>query len=728
MRVKLKATRASSGIPMVQPRWGFKITLLILVTVLITAIYPIRWTFLPISTPKLGDIAAEDFIAPVDFPVEKSPELLQDEIDEAVKRAPLVLDFNEFVYDSVLVRADSIVSAAIRLQNEGGSLNELSRRLRLFFPEFERGVLRQLIALDSVGKHRATINAALNDLYYAGIMGDNGGARDSDDYENVIIVRSNARTPLKRDQIVTMENVTNAALRSLGSVDSTTAKFFATLIAGMAKPTLTVNFAQTEREKTLAIARIPREEISFRAGDVILRRNHKVEAVHLKWLDALAEHRVRTEEKASLWQLLLPVLSRATFIGFVLAVFVAFLYYFKRRKTFTNLRFSAIMVLIVVQVILNYLIGFNLDISFYLIPFAISSMMFAILFDVEIGLVATFALGILAGILNNFDFSYTFVNVAVGTVACFSVGIVLKRSDFYRSILYIAITYILIIYFLEYLRFTEPNQMVAEFGYGILNAVLCPILVMGFLPFFESIFNLTTNITLLELSDMNHPLLRRLAIEAPGTYHHSIIVGNLSEKAAEAIGANTLLARVGSYYHDIGKMEISEYFVENQSGIRSKHEKLAPTMSALIIGSHVKKGVELAEQFDLPDTIFEFIEEHHGTTLMSFFYNKAKEEGAEGDLNEEEFRYPGPRPNSRETAIVMLADSIEAASRTLDDPKPSRIQNLVERIINDKVQGGQLAHSALTMHDLSMIKDSFTAMLIGVFHARVDYPKNEDDE
>jgi putative nucleotidyltransferase with HDIG domain len=267
-----------------------------------------------------------------------------------------------------------------------------------------------------------------------------------------------------------------------------------------------------------------------------------------------------------------------------------------------------------------------------------------------------------------------------------------------------------------------------EFGYGILNAVLSPILVMGFLPIFESLFNLTTDITLLELSDMNHPLLRRLAIEAPGTYHHSIVVGNLSEKAAEAIKANSLLARVGAYYHDIGKMEIAEYFVENQSGIRNKHEKLTPSMSALIIGSHVKKGVDLAHQFDLPDKVAYFIEEHHGTTLMSFFYAKAKETGGESELHEDDFRYPGPRPNSRETAIVMLADSVEAASRTLEDPKPSRIRNMIKRIINDKFQAGELSHSELTMHDLGLIEDSFVNMLIGVFHARIDYPKTEEDD
>jgi len=704
-----------------------KITALLLVTALITAIYPIRMTFLPISLPKLGDIATEDVIAPIDFPVEKSQEQLKEETANAVKQAPLVLDFNEFAYDSVKARVDSFFSAAVSVKAGNSSLANKSRRLRLFFPEFKESFLRQFLSLDSLRNYRAPVRMALEDVYYAGIIEDSDAIRNVEN-ENVLIVRSNVRTPLKIDQIITMKDVQAVAARAFSYPDSTISKLLATVIAGFAKPTLTINYPQTEREKTLAIARVPREELSFKAGDVILRRNHKVEPIHLKWLDALAEHRVKTEEKASIWQLVLPVLSRAMFIAFILSIFMAFLYFFKRRDAFSGAGFLAVIILILLQVVLNYLIGYKLQLSSYLVPFAIGSLLFAILFDLEVGLFATFTLAILTGVLNNFDYTSTFISMAVGVVACFSVRIVRRRSDFYRSILYISLTYIALIYLLEYLRFTEPQQMIVEFGYGILNAVLSPILVMGFLPIFESLFNLTTDITLLELSDMNHPLLRRLAIEAPGTYHHSIIVGNLSEKAAEAIKANSLLARVGAYYHDIGKMEIAEYFVENQSGIRNKHEKLTPSMSALIIGSHVKKGVELAHQFDLPDKVAYFIEEHHGTTLMSFFYAKAKETGGDGELHEDDFRYPGPRPNSRETAIVMLADSVEAASRTLEDPKPSRIRNMIKRIINDKFQAGELSHSELTMHDLGLIEDSFVNMLIGVFHSRIDYPKTEEPE
>lgn len=224
---------------------------------------------------------------------------------------------------------------------------------------------------------------------------------------------------------------------------------------------------------------------------------------------------------------------------------------------------------------------------------------------------------------------------------------------------------------------------------------------------------------------MNHPLLKRLSLEAPGTYHHSIIVGNLAEAGAKAIGANTLLARVGAYYHDIGKVEKPEYFVENQMGAKSKHEKLTPSMSALILESHVKEGAEMAEEVNLPQAVIDFIRQHHGTTVMSYFYNKALEQGA-GQDSKDEYRYPGPKPHFKEIAIVMLADAVEAASRVLEDPKPSRIKSLIKKIIDSKLQAGELSDSNLTFKELTAIEQAFLPVLISIFHPRVEYPETAE--
>ena len=351
--------------------------------------------------------------------------------------------------------------------------------------------------------------------------------------------------------------------------------------------------------------------------------------------------------------------------------------------------------------------------------------MVTILFDAEVGILSTFVLAFLLGILHRFDFSIAFMTIVVGTVACFTSRHVRRRSEFFRIMYSTAFTFAIFILLMENLRLTPNEDYLLDIGYGIINGLIVPLLAIGLLPIFESIFSITTDITLLELSDLNHPLLKRLSLEAPGTYHHSIIVGTLTEAAAKAIGGNSLLARVGAYFHDIGKIEIPEYFVENQLGLKSKHEELTPSMSSIILSSHVKKGRKLGEEADIPDDVLNFIEEHHGTMVQSYFYNKAVEQGMD-EVSANKFRYPGPKPQTRETGIAMLADAVEAASRTLDDPKPARINALIQRIINDRFESGELDECPLTLKDLSKIKDAFSQILIGSFHHRIKYPSKED--
>jgi putative nucleotidyltransferase with HDIG domain len=259
---------------------------------------------------------------------------------------------------------------------------------------------------------------------------------------------------------------------------------------------------------------------------------------------------------------------------------------------------------------------------------------------------------------------------------------------------------------------------------GFLGGILTGIIVTGFSPLIEKIFGYTTEMKLLERANMDQLLLRELMVQAPGTYHHSVIVGNMVEAAAEAIGANALLARVSAYYHDIGKIQKPLYFVENQMGSENKHDKLAPSMSALILIAHIKDGVEMAQQQKLDPPIIDIIRQHHGTGLISFFYQKALDLRG-GDLTQvsmEDFRYPGPKPQTREAGLVLLADGIEAASRTLVDPTPARIQGLVQKIIQNDFSDGQLDECDLTLKDLSQISASFTKILTGIFHHRIEYP------
>lgn len=254
-----------------------------------------------------------------------------------------------------------------------------------------------------------------------------------------------------------------------------------------------------------------------------------------------------------------------------------------------------------------------------------------------------------------------------------------------------------------------------------LNATVTAILAMGFMPVFEWFTGITTDQTLLEWADPNRPLLKSLSLEASGTYAHTINVANLAEAAATAIGANGLLARVGIYYHDVGKMLKPQYFVENQPGGRNPHDKLKPQTSAEIVREHVIEGERMAREKGVPDIIARFIPEHHGTQLIGFFYEKAKEE-SEVEPDPAEFRYPGPKPRSKETAIAMLADSVESATRVLQNPSPDRVRELVQTIVEGKIRDGQLADAPLTLRELSMIQDQFVKVISGMFHHRLDYP------
>ena len=272
-------------------------------------------------------------------------------------------------------------------------------------------------------------------------------------------------------------------------------------------------------------------------------------------------------------------------------------------------------------------------------------------------------------------------------------------------------------------------QISANAGYAAGATFLVGVFIQAFLPFIEKIFGIATSMTLMDYSDANQPLLKKLAMDAPGTFSHSLLIGSIAENAAEAIGANGLLCRVGSYYHDIGKINKPSYFVENQMGSTSRHEQLSPAMSKLIIIGHVNDGIEIAREFGLPSILRQFIETHHGTTLMEYFYNEARKKKGEHEsqVSEIEFRYPGPKPRSREAAIVMLADAVESAARSLSDPGPAKIEALVHSIAMKRLQDGQFDDCDLTLREMSLIEASMSKALAAHHHGRIAYPKLEEE-
>jgi len=357
------------------------------------------------------------------------------------------------------------------------------------------------------------------------------------------------------------------------------------------------------------------------------------------------------------------------------------------------------------------------------LPVPLGGVLLTILFNARLAFAGSLVLTILTGIMVAAPIDYFLFSFVGSLVGIFTLAKHRGRTAFFRAVgmISVANVYTLLAFALVE---GDLSTLLAEIVGGVLNGVIVAVMANGLLPFLEHSFGRTTDFTLLELSNLNEPMLRHLALVSPGTYHHSIMVGTLAESAAEAVAANALLCRVGAYYHDIGKTRHPAYFIENDRDAAIRHDKLAPSLSRAIVMSHVKEGIEMARAYGLPDILVDLIPQHHGTRLVHYFYQRAKE-AADPDLRavqEEDYRYPGPKPQTREAAILMLADAVEAAARTLTDPTPARIQGAVQKIINGIFVDGQLDECDLTLRDLHRMANSFARILAGIFHHRVDYP------
>ncbi|MCP4633968.1 MAG: HDIG domain-containing protein [candidate division Zixibacteria bacterium] len=704
---------------------SFKVFMVISIIVGTTFLFPIESLFVRLEAPQMGEIATEDIIAPSDFYIYKTTEELNRERQQVLNSLPAYLLYDEKITSEAKDAFTKLFADLDFLSRR----NKTTARLESFVSIYS-GLSpdhAKLLANNAViRKYKPMITGLADSLLDAGII-DNIKNVPLASNRLVVIVRENQNITLPRNQVNDISSVISRTQTMLSSATKNNELVEAWLAAFqyLIRTNLTFSLELTEEAKTNALNEISRYKGMVLKDERIIRKHERVTQAHIEKLNSLARLRTIQEGQEHPTTQILPVLARFLFIGFLVAFVAVFLRYFKRDLFYSNRKLLLIAVIFTVEVVMIYLIDVQWNLSQYLIPVAIAAMLLTVLFDVELGLLITIVISLLTGVLMNFDFSITFVSMIVGTVASYSVRKVRHRHDFYKPILYLTGTYLVSVYLVESLKLLPPTDVFRACGYGAFNGFISPLLVIALLPLFESVFKITTDITLIELSDLNHPLLKRLSLEAPGTYHHSTLMGTLAEEAAKNINANSLLSRVGAYYHDIGKALKAEYFIENQMGAKNKHEKLTPSMSALILESHVKEGREMARIAGLPKIIIDFIEQHHGDSTMHYFYQKALDMGSskqEASL----FKYPGPKPGFRESAIVMIADSVEAASRTLENPKPARIRNLVRKIIHEKIQAGQLDDSDLTLSDIHKIEDSFVYILSAIFHRRIEYPDKED--
>ena len=459
-------------------------------------------------------------------------------------------------------------------------------------------------------------------------------------------------------------------------------------------------------------------------GEVIVRPGDRIsDLIRRKLLSLESEQSARTgnrtEWKIRSGQLLLTVA--------VLVFFFLYLYQL-RRSIFDDNKMLILLGVLFLSIIGLYAFAIRSGyVSMLAVPVAIVSVLLTVMFDSRVALFGTLTLALIGGLLLRYDFEFTFATLFAATLGIYSVRDIRNRSQFYLSAGFVFIGYAVVLLGTYLLQNPTFDRFVGDLISAGINSFLL-IMALPLLWVFERVFDITTDIRLLELSDTNRPVLKELSLKAPGTLNHTLQVANLAEAAADRVGANALLTRVGALYHDIGKMAKPEYFVENQRSGVNPHDNLKPRMSALIIASHVKEGLELGRQHNLPKRVLDFIPMHHGTSLIEYFFRRAVDASADSDagaVSESEFRYPGPKPNSRETGILMLADSCEAASRSLDSPTHKRLETLIDNIFSSRIEDGQLDDSDLTFRELDQIKETFLSMLTGMYHVRVKYPDQE---
>lgn len=427
---------------------------------------------------------------------------------------------------------------------------------------------------------------------------------------------------------------------------------------------------------------------------------------------------------------ILQLLGKFLHIASFIVLLSIYLYYFRKKIFYDNTKIILISFLIVLISFITFLVN-QLTVKaplHFLIFVPAASMIFTIVFDSRVGFYTTVILSLIVGALRGNDYSFMAMNFIAGGLSVYTVRDIKNRTQIFRSFLFILLGYTVSIIAFGLERFAHIESMVIEFAFAFSNALISPVLTYGLLIFFERIFNITTDLTLLELSNFDRPLLRELARKAPGTFNHSMTMSTIAEAAAEQIGANALLARVGAYYHDIGKIISPQVFVENQLNNENIHENLRPEESVQIIIRHVEEGIELARQNKLPQEIINFIPMHHGTATITFFYEKAKKLYGEEKVNIDDYKYPGPKPNSKETAIVMLADGCESAVRSITEPDAQKVENMINNIFASRLKEGQLDDAPITFRDVTKMKEAFLSILISQHHKRIKYPKQEEAE
>lgn len=705
---------------------------------------------------QIGDVAKTDIISPLSF--EMIDEITTEERRiKAESAVPVIFDYDPLVFDRVAGNVyRSFRLMRLKLKNkpwpkQAGKRAEMVKDFFVHKGEFDKelGVSLNEYVFEWLVENRFNVrleNALLKNLenwYHEKIV--DGIDKNIPSKTSVVLARVVQKNNQGREFFIRKNDLVDlnqddffqlSPGQRLAPAEQAAVLQLARILV---QPNLTLNKQEVANRRTAARDAVLPVTISVKKNQVLIAEGTVIQPYHMAWLKKIES--LKSDRRHEILLLAMAMLF--------LAITVVFYQYLRRfnigklrveNKDLFVMGLIALGCVIFTKVFLFFTetsiatkFGTWVPSSLFLFaaPVAAGPMLVGLLISSgEVIWLFTAFLAISMGVMTEFNFPFMLVTLAGGIAAARGVYNCKKRNDLYWAGVRTGVVNALVIGSVVLIQKSDQpgllgTELVTMVPAAFLGGILSSFVAMMIIPLLESLFNYTTDVKLLELSNLNHPLLKDMIVKAPGTYHHSMMVGSMVEAAAEEIGANPLLGKVMCYYHDIGKMEHSNYFIENQKPGHNPHDHISPYMSKTLLVAHVKDGVELGMKFKLGKPIIDGVIQHHGTTLISYFYNKALDQKTEGDCEvpEAEFRYPGPKPQFREAALCMLADSIEAAARSLDEPTPVRLQNIVRNIVQRKFLDGQLDECSLTLKDLSKVEQAFTRILLGIYHQRIDYPR-----
>lgn len=702
---------------------GVRLLLLVSLAGAITAL------FLPMGRSalgqyELGDVLPEPVIAEVSFSILKSEEELLLERTAAGLGIPPTFNYRPEVGDSMAVQLEMFFERLDSVSLDGAEM------LRAHLVEESVFAAPQQAILLADEPTRALLEeisvAGVRQYAEIGVIDPTDVSQLNGDSVRIQDPRDEVRRTIPSGSLLTGVDLSARIVGDLLSELETTSdelrELLRLIVTNHTTYSLVFDAERTGAEREAVRAAVPRSIGEVFEQEAVVRANERLTEADLERLGAY-EMELLTQNRLEEPGLQLGLLLGQFLLNLSLLTVFGALVFFLRPMVYGSLRWLLLQVALVVVYFVVARVVATYDGPPELLPVAFVVLALAVLWDSRIALVMGIVLAGLTVAQPPFaELDILFPVMTGGAAAAMCVRVVRRRAQALVFVAIIAGAYAVTLLAMGLLGEQSPVEFASAMGWAGGNAAASAILAMGLVPVFEWFTGITTDQTLLEWSDPNAPLLRRLSLEAPGTYAHTINVANLAELAANGIGAHGLLCRVGLYYHDVGKVLKPHYFVENQHEGRNPHDKLKPDASAAILIEHVVEGLRLGKEAKLPKVVQRFISEHHGTQLIAYFYHRAKEDLGENNVDEADYRYPGPKPQSKETAIAMVADSIESATRVLQEPTPERVRDLVDGIIESKLQDGQLDEAPLTMREIGVLKDTFVTVLSGIYHHRIDYP------